>query len=1074
MNPGTGKIMVRSGAISQSVAVEVVNQLAKLEISPNPAIVNPGSTQAFSAKGYDAFGNEIILSPNVLSWSVEGNIGTISSSGELQAVNEMAAGKVVASYGSTRTEVEVNVGKAPVMIEDFEDISDLYSSSARANSVKLELMSRSNPVRFGTHSAKLSYDFTGTIGTSAAYVNFRDAAGALGRELDGRPAKLGIWVYGDGKNHWLRGVIQDGNGKNIPLNFTGAGELNWIGWKYLSVDIPADTPTPIKLRQVYVVETSNSNKNSGAVYFDNLRAVYTDTGEDLTGPVFGSFSPGADRKAYTNTPEISAIVKDEGKGVDAGSIKMTIDGNVVAHTYDPSTGKVSYTPSMPLADGVHKVEIDCVDIAGNPALPKADWKFTVYTGPDMDAPQVQIISPHDGITTRTNQPRIAVKLSDEYSGIDSLKTILEVDGQVVEHKWDGSSSTVFFTPASAWESRTQHQVKVTAYDRNGNAASQAWSFTVGAPLGQPNDANRFQMSIIGDGGYYTAGQGQTAADILLREQIARINQEPSELVGYTGDIVENDTPANYATAIQNLNLFKAPYVVSIGNHEISGTSSRENYQKTFGETTYLYDYGNTRIIGLDSASGTISASDASQWPWLQDVLEKTQNNNILIFMHVPPDEISADGEDFNTGHGFRNPVEAQRFYDLLGNYKAAHPEKNIVVLSGDLHAYHHKTVQGVEYVISGGGGKYTHIPPEKGGFYHYLNLKVDGSKVTWEVIPLLESISFPNPAETVEVSEQAKLNASGKFMTSTNDPITLPIGKPFQAEWTSNNPSVAKVDETGTVTAVAPGEAEITVKSGWREAQVTVKVPPSPAIDAVARAEELGRGSLDTQELIDAAKAAAEEAEKLVGSLREGEVKAGLLNRLNSVKVRIEQAQTELNLKVAKEAVASAEAEKTQENVNQAQAAIDKLPDGPEKSGLQKRLDIVKAIIKANSLLGRILNATTSDAATIDQAISGYYEAQAIFADLPDGQDKSALHNKLDQAEKTIVELIKANLAEKSKEKPSGIHEEWLDFLVKFAIKDLAAVDSKDIGRVQGYVMSIVNHHATGHEVRQTIEKYLK
>lgn len=162
------------------------------------------------------------------------------------------------------------------------------------------------------------------------------------------------------------------------------------------------------------------------------------------------------------------------------------------------------------------------------------------------------------------------------------------------------------------------------------------------------------------------------------------------------NLMEIDPAANFATGKENMSLFNAPYVVSIGNHEISGTNSRVNYQKAFGDPTYFYDYGNTRIIGLDSASGKLTNSDASQWRWLSEVLNSTEKDNIIVIMHVPPDEISASGVDFNTGHGFKDAQEAQRFYDLLGAYKTAHPDKKLIVFSGDLHAYHHKTVQGVD------------------------------------------------------------------------------------------------------------------------------------------------------------------------------------------------------------------------------------------------------------------------------------------------------------------------------------------------------------------------------------------
>lgn len=1072
--PGLGSITVSSSSISTTIPVEVVNSVSSLSINPNPAIINPGQKLQFQVKAFDEIGTEIYISNNQLKWATTGNIGTLSANGELTATNGSEIGSVSVSYGNVKAEVPVSIGKPPVVLEDFEDISDLTSSSARANSVKLDLMSRSNPVREGTHSARLSYDFTNTIGTSAAYVNFKGNDGSIGRLLEDRPSKLGLWVYGDGKNHWLRSVIQDGNGKNITLNLTEAGQLNWVGWKYVSANIPADTVTPIKLRQVYVVETSNSNKNKGAVYFDHLRAIYSDTGEDLAGPVFSNALPENKKKIYTNTPVISAVVKDEGKGVDSGSIIMTVDGKSVPYQYNHETGLISYKPAQPLKEGEHHVEIDAIDLAGNPALPKADWTFTVYTGEDVEAPVIQVISPADGITTRTNRPRIAAKLFDDYKGIDTSNTTLIVDGKEENFQIDQASSTVYFTPSSELSENSSHTVRIIAKDNSGNETMKEWTFHVGTPLGQPNDSNRFQMSVIGDGGYYTAGQGQTAADILLREQITRINQEPSELVAYTGDIVENDTPANFQTGLKNMNLFKMPYIVSIGNHEISGTNSRENYQKAFGEPTYSYQYGNSRMIGIDSANGGITNSDASQWPWLQETLNDTKENNIFIFMHVPPDEISASGEDFNTGHGFSSSIEAKRFYDLMGAFKQTHPEKNIIVLSGDLHAYQHKTVQGVDYIISGGGGKYTHIPADKGGFYHYLNLIIENNTVRWDVVPLLDRIEPQQSEVELTLSEQTTLNATGHFLTSSNQPISLPIAAPFKMNWTSSDEKIATVDSNGVVTAIAPGKASIRLQSGWKEAEFTITVPPSPALEAVEKVEMLTESDLKTQDAIDSANTDIQNAETLVSALRDGNVKTELLARLQVVKEKVTVAQKELYYQNAVLAVDEAEKMKTSEAVEKADNALALVENDVQKEELVTRLQEVKRFVKANTFVDQIMANPLQTKEDINKALSDRSLLLSIMDSMSNEQNKDSISQKLIQADPKIKEGIQFVLNQKQQGKPEPISDTWLTFLVDYTLQQFAPYNESKFGDIQGSIMKIVKEHATGKRVKEKIEERLQ
>lgn len=273
---GKGKITVTSGKVKKDIQVEVVSSLSSLTISPENALIVPGSKQTFTVRGFDSKGNEIMLTPNLLKWETTGKIGEVDSKGTLTSVNKIRTGKIIVSYGKTKAEVTVNVGKSPKVIETFSNIKDLTVSSARAVSVKNARVKSPKPVKVGKYAMSLSYDLRGTTGTSAAYMNFNDQNGKIGRPIEGRPLKLETWVYGDAKNHWLRGTIQDGNGKIITIDFTEPGKLNWKGWKKVSATIPANTPTPIKLRQIYLVETNDKNKNKGTIYFDHVRAIYTE------------------------------------------------------------------------------------------------------------------------------------------------------------------------------------------------------------------------------------------------------------------------------------------------------------------------------------------------------------------------------------------------------------------------------------------------------------------------------------------------------------------------------------------------------------------------------------------------------------------------------------------------------------------------------------------------------------------------------------------------------------------------------------------------------------------------------
>lgn len=389
-----GKVVVRGavGAISGGTGLTAVGTLQGMEIRPNPAIVAPGGTLMFTISGQAGNAKEVRIDSDRAIWSSRGPIGAIDSSGILKATAVSGTGSVTASAGGATATVRVDVGRPPEILEDFEDISDLQALGVRASAALTSAM-RPDPVRSGTRSARLSYDFTvGEPGTSAAY-----AVHSPLRPIDGRPLAIGIWLYGDGSRHWVRGNYRDGTNAQKVIDFTRApsptpttrldcgrrdGGIEWIGWKYLGAPIPADAVLPLKWERVYVVETSDVCDNASAVYLDDLRAVYSDIGEDLLGPTVSTLMPEPDSTVSHPKPTIGATVRDNpgGSGVAADSIRLLIDDVQVPVTYDASTGLVRYTPAVPLHDGTHRVRLEATDHAGNPAMPFGDWTFRVRSG----------------------------------------------------------------------------------------------------------------------------------------------------------------------------------------------------------------------------------------------------------------------------------------------------------------------------------------------------------------------------------------------------------------------------------------------------------------------------------------------------------------------------------------------------------------------------------------------------------------------------------------------------------------------------------------------------------------------
>lgn len=164
----------------------------------------------------------------------------------------------------------VNKEPAPsgtIQLIGFEEgLANFRASGAKY--VDVSIKEEQEIVRNGKRSAKLAYDFTGQEGTSGVYL---EAISPI--KIDGLPKKIGMWVYGDGKGHWLRMQLRDSKGQVIQLDFTK--QLMWTGWKYIEVELPNNLAAPLWIEApVRYMEVDNANKNKGAIYVDDIQAIF--------------------------------------------------------------------------------------------------------------------------------------------------------------------------------------------------------------------------------------------------------------------------------------------------------------------------------------------------------------------------------------------------------------------------------------------------------------------------------------------------------------------------------------------------------------------------------------------------------------------------------------------------------------------------------------------------------------------------------------------------------------------------------------------------------------------------------
>jgi hypothetical protein len=148
---GEGEVVATSGSVAGKARLEVVpGDVVRLEIAPEEAVVEAGSTQVFETTAFDAAGN-IQTAPT--RWTVEGGIGSVDASGAFRA--EVAGeGQVVGRQGDVSVTADVTVRP-----------SELVTISVSPDSRSLESGSRQTFSATGedAHGNEVSIEPTWTV-----------------------------------------------------------------------------------------------------------------------------------------------------------------------------------------------------------------------------------------------------------------------------------------------------------------------------------------------------------------------------------------------------------------------------------------------------------------------------------------------------------------------------------------------------------------------------------------------------------------------------------------------------------------------------------------------------------------------------------------------------------------------------------------------------------------------------------------------------------------------------------------------------------------------------------------------
>lgn len=231
----------------------------------------------------------------------------------------------------------------------------------------------------------------------------------------------------------------------------------------------------------------------------------------------------------------------------------------------------------------------------------------------------------------------------------------------------------------------------------------------------PKDVNNFTFLAFGD---HRPGSGTKQPEVFFKIRDL-MNQEEGAFIIDSGDLVYSGKVEEWAELLKVWN-FNKPVFVAPGNHEYQGEGINV-YHKFFGPTDYSFVLGNYYFIFANNVERNYQLTSA-QWNWLEKELEKAKRlgKRPVIVMHAPPIDPRPEG-----GHTM-NPTHAKKLLELMKVY-------NAFGVFGHIHIYWYGEKDGVELIITGGGGAPVYAKPEEGGFYHYIKITA-GDTLTVEPV----------------------------------------------------------------------------------------------------------------------------------------------------------------------------------------------------------------------------------------------------------------------------------------------------------------------------------------------------
>ncbi|MCE7518264.1 glycosyltransferase [Vreelandella titanicae] len=229
--------------------------------------------------------------------------------------------------------------------------------------------------------------------------------------------------------------------------------------------------------------------------------------------------------------------------------------------------------------------------------------------------------------------------------------------------------------------------------------------------------------------FAVVGNINNSVSVFQKEIVPLINQSGIDFLISAGNAVNSGQQESYQAIYQSLEQLNVPYLLTYGENEDSDFGSYLFYEY-FGPHFYSFVAGNSHFIFLD---GTGKSSTSWQLDWLERELTASETQHRFLFVGLPLHNVVRDAPLFEAD----NYLNDSRLAD--GIMALAEEHDVDTVFSANLTLFSQQTINGVDYVTTGGAGGI--LIDADSSFHHYVIVNVEGENVA--IAPVRLNVDSP-------------------------------------------------------------------------------------------------------------------------------------------------------------------------------------------------------------------------------------------------------------------------------------------------------------------------------------------